>query len=126
MKRLLIAALVAAIIVGSASTQQYDRALVVKTMQSNAALMGQISSASNQKDYFLAAEKLVEIAQGMIRLVPLAPPKGDKAEWEKTIKAFLVSAYKAIGAAGNQDAAGLQAAVGEMKKWNQTGHAMFR
>jgi hypothetical protein len=110
----------------SAFAQQYDHDAVVKVMRNNAASLGAITAAAGKNDYSVAAEKLVSIASGMQSLLALSPPKGSKEEWDKDLKALLNAVYRGIGSCGNQDAAGLQTAINDIKAAMKNGHQAFR
>ncbi len=104
----------------------YDRDVSVKVMRDNASLLGQLRTAASRNEFQTAAEKLMLMAQGMAKLLPMAPPKGDKGEWESSIRKFLEAAYRGIGACGTKDSAALNAAVAELLALNKSGHASFR
>ena len=127
MKKIAVLAFVMVLFSGVVFAQSaYDKDTVVAVMRANGGLIGQIGSAAGKNDFQGAAEKLMLMAQGMNKLLPMTPPKGDKAEWDKTVRQFVDAAYKGIGACGTRDSAALNAAVNELRALNKAGHAAFK
>ncbi len=104
----------------------YDHGTAVTVMRGNASLIVQISAAAEKNNFSGAAQNLMLMAQGMNKLLVMAPPKGSLEDWRKTLGAFVNTAYKGIGACGAQDAALLNAAVADLKAYMKAGHAEFR
>ena len=101
---------------------EYNRDVVVKVMRNNGGLMRTIGQAAGQKDYFAAASGLWEIAKAMQEISVYTPPRGSKADWDKTMKEFVNAALKGIGACGEEDAAKLNAAITTLRGLNSQGH----
>lgn len=129
MKKLFFLIIIASMVFGGsvfAQSSAYDKATSVQVMRDNASLLGQINAAASRSDFYVAAEKLMLMAQGMSKLLSMVPPKGDKAQWENTIKAFLDAAYKGIGACGTKDLGALQASIKDLRTLNSQGHKEFK
>jgi hypothetical protein len=105
---------------------EYDKEMVKKVMQANGAAMGEIKKASEEGDFFTAAEKLMEIAKGMKSLEAFTPEKGSKEEWDKNHQTLIKAALKGIGACGEEDVEKLNRYVGEIGALIKEGHSMFR
>jgi hypothetical protein len=101
---------------------EYDQEHVVQVMRNNGALVGAIRGAAEAEDWFLAAQKLYELADGMLAILPYTPPRGDKEEWDATMTEFIRTAFIGIGAAGAMDGDALGAAVGRLFELNRQGH----
>jgi len=116
--------IVVVLFVGGAtlSFAEYDQDHVVRVMRNNVALMGAIGGAAEAEDWFLAAEKLYELAEGMMGVLPYDPPRGTKSNWDATISAFISTAFIGIGACGAQDAEALGSAIGRLWQLNGQGH----
>ena len=108
------------------SFAEYDKELVVKVMQANGASMGQLNKAVQDKDFFLAAETLMDIAKGMKLLDSVTPRKGSKEDWDNNHHSLINAAFKGIGACGEQDIDKLNEYVAEVGKLIKEGHGMFR
>jgi len=101
---------------------EYNQDAVVKVMRNNGGLMRTVGQAAGQKDFFAAASGLWEIAKGMQEISVYTPPRGSKADWDKTMKDFVNAALKGIGACGEQDVAKLNAAISTLRGLNRSGH----
>lgn len=104
----------------------YSHETAVTVMRSNASLMGPIGAAAAKGDFSGAAQNLMLMAQGMNKLLAMAPPKGSLEDWQKTLSAFVNTAYKGIGACAAQDQVLLTATVNELKGYMKAGHTEFR
>ena len=100
----------------------YDKEQVVKVMRGNLGFMGAIGEAAEAEDWIVAAQNLFLIAEGMVSILPYTPPRGDKADWDNTMNAFISAAYIGIGAAGARDKDALMEAIGELRQLNRQGH----
>jgi hypothetical protein len=125
-KIILISALLTFLFAGLSAYAEYDREQVVSVMRANVRLLGEAKKAAGAKDYFAAAESLMEMARGMRSIREFSPPKGDAGQWRKTIDDVVNAAFKGIGAAGMRDDAGLAAAVAELGRLSGVGHGQFR
>ena len=128
MKKIAIVVL-ALLLVGIFAVQvlaQYDRDLVVKTMQSNRAVLGEVTKAAKENNFFVAAEKLMDIAKNFKGLDAVTPTKGKKEDWDRIHGAIIKTAFKGIGACGEEDAEKLNAAIAEINGFLKEGHGMFR
>lgn len=105
---------------------EYNKEAVVKAMQANRALMGEISKAAGGKDFFTAAEKLMEVAKDFKSLDAVTPTKGKKEDWDRIHKGIIQSAFKGIGACGEENAEKLNAALTEIGGFMKEGHGMFK
>jgi hypothetical protein len=105
---------------------EYDKDLVVKAMRANGAAMGELKKAAEGKDFFMAAEQLMEIAKNMKSLETMTPKKGSKEDWNKNHNALIKAAFKGIGACGNEDVETLNTYISEIGALIKEGHGMFR
>ena len=105
---------------------EYDKDMVVKVMKSNGAAMGDLKKAAEGGEFFMAAEKLMEIAKNMKSLEKMTPTKGSKEDWDKNHGALIKAAFKGIGACGDEDAEALNKYIGEIGALIKEGHGMFR
>lgn len=105
---------------------QYDQPTVQQAMQMNMTLMGDLNQAVEAKDYFTAAEKLMEIAKVFKSLDEITPPKATKADWNRIHGELIKAAFRGIGACGEENAEKLTAAIAEVSKYQAEGHQMFR
>ena len=119
-----IAALMA--VVSVAAFAEYDKATMQKVMQNNLADLPKLSAAADAARYMEAAGYLLSIAQGMYSIREYTPLKGDNAAWDQTITAFLATAFRGLAACADENQAGLKAAVTELVKLRNQGHAAFR
>ncbi len=126
-KRLVFAiALAAFLFAGLAVYAEYDREKVVSVMRDNARLLGEAKKAAGGKDYFAAAESLMELARGMRSIREMSPPRGDAGQWRTTIDDVVAAAFMGIGAAGERDDAKLAASLAELGRLGGVGHGQFR
>jgi hypothetical protein len=126
MKKLIVLFVVIFVVCATQSFAEYDKELVVKVMQANGANMGELKKAIEGKDFFMAAETLMAIAKDMKSLEAVTPPKGSKEEWDANHQLIIDTAFKGIGACGEQDLDKLNEYVGEIGKLIKEGHGMFR
>ena len=105
---------------------EYDKDMVVKVMKSNGAAMGDLKKAAEDGEFFMAAEKLMEIAKNMKSLDAVTPTKGSKKDWDKNHGAIIKAAFKGIGACGDEDAEALNKYIGEIGGLIKEGHGMFK
>lgn len=113
-------------LVAAQSFADYSKEQVVSVMQANAASMGALKKATESKDFFMAAETLMDIAKAMKSIETMTPPKGSKEEWDKNHQTLINMALKGIGACGDQDSDKLNEYVGEINKLIKEGHRMFK
>jgi len=113
-------------VLAPAAFAQYDREATVKVMRASGALLGQVNAAAGAKDFYAAADKLMELARGFKSLDEVAPPKGSDQEWDRIHADLILAAFRAIGACGAQDADKLKAEVGVLMGLMKEGHAKFR
>jgi hypothetical protein len=104
----------------------YDPAAVQAVMPKVMALYGETKQAAQAKDYFTAADKLMEIAKAFKSLEVVTPEKAPKADWDRIHNEVIKSAFRGIGACADGDDAKLQAALDAMAKSMGEGHKMFR
>lgn len=124
MRRTIITALVLLFgFVGLASAEEYDQEQVVEVMRNNRVLMGEITEAAAEENWFLSAVKLFELAEGMMGILPFEPPRGEEEHWEETLTDFINTAFIGIGACGARDAETLQASIGALWQLNGEGHS---
>ena len=119
-----VAVLMAAVSV--AAFAEYDKATMQEVMQNNLANLPKLSAAADAARYMEAAGDLLSIATGMYSIKDYTPLKGDKAAWDQTITAFLATAFRGLAACADQNQAGLKAAVAELVRLRNLGHATFR
>lgn len=105
---------------------QSDRDLVVKTMQSNRAVLGEVLKAAKENNFFVAAEKLMDIAKNFKGLDAVTPTNGKKEDWDRIHGSIIKTAFKGIGACGEENAEKLNAAIAEISGFMKEGHGMFR
>ena len=101
---------------------EYNRDRVVEVMRNNVALLGATGKAAQSEEWELAAQKLFELAQGMIDIRRFDPPRGSKEDWEGTMTEVINAAFIGIGACGTRDADALQASIGTLRQLNRQGH----
>ncbi len=107
---------------------EYNKEEVVKIMRSNGASMGKLKkiTGAEEKDFFAAAEILMDIAKSMKSLEKMTPKKGSKEEWDKIHSTLIKAAFKGIGACGEEDAEKLGTALGEIGNLIKEGHGIFK
>jgi len=109
-----------------AQSTGYDSAKVVSVMRANVRLLSEARKAAGARDYFDAAESLMELARGMHSIREMAPPKGEAAQWRKTIDDVVAAAFAGIGAAGARDDVKLTNSIAELGRLGGVGHGIFR
>jgi hypothetical protein len=105
---------------------QYNRTAVVNAMRNSYGLVQEINKAIGSQDYYTAGVKLMGLAEVHKALTEVSPPKGSKAEWDRIHNDLVAAAFRAIGAAGERDAAKLQAEMGRIFALNKEGHDKFK
>jgi hypothetical protein len=125
-KKILMIALLGFLFAGLSAYAEYDREKVVSVMRANMRLLGEAKKAAGAKDYFAAADSLMELARGMHSIREFSPPKGDAGRWQSTIDDAVNAAFKGIGAAGERDDARLAASIAELGRLSGVGHGQFR
>ena len=105
---------------------EYDEAKVKEAMKAAAGAMGELGKAAESKDFYVAAEKLMAMAQAFKSLESVTPEKGTKEEWDKNHQTLINAAFKGIGACGEEDQAKLNAAIAEIGGLMKAGHGMFK
>ena len=123
--RLLGVALVLLLIAGTAFAE-YDRDTVRGVMQDNLKRIRELDGVAANGDFRGAAVLLIGFAQGMMKIEPYTPSRGEKSAWDDTFKDFINTTFRGIGACGIEDRDALLVAVGELKQLMQTGHSLFR
>ena len=105
---------------------QYDREAVVAVMRNSYRLVGEISAAANENDFYTTAAKLMELAEGFKTLEQTPPPRGSRAEWDRIHNELIDAAFRGIGACGERDSAALKAEIAKIMAYNQEGHGKFK
>ena len=105
---------------------QYDEAKVKGVMKTAMTAMGEVGKAAESKEFYVAAEKLMTIAQAFKSLESVTPEKGTKEEWDNNHQTLINAAFKGIGACGEEDQAKLNAAIAEIGGLMKAGHGMFK
>ncbi|HCM28227.1 MAG TPA: hypothetical protein DIC34_17145 [Treponema sp.] len=95
-------------------------------MRNNVAQLAAARDASGKGDLIAAGVALADIARSMHSIKRFVPNKGDKAAWDKTLDAVVLAALKGAGAAAANEKAGVDAALGELRRFMAVGHASFR
>ena len=108
--------------VGLASAEEYDQEHVVGVMRNNMVLMGEIGEAAAEEDWFQAAFKLFELAEGMYGIIMFEPPRGEEEGWQDTLTEFVNTAFIGIGACGARDSGALQESIDKLRQLNRQGH----
>ena len=104
---------------------EYDQALVSKAMGSNMANLLAVKKAAREGNFFLAAEKLMEIAKTIKSLDAVTPLKGAKKDWDRMHKTVIQTIFKTIELCGEEDAKKLNTYLNEIDTLIQRGHGMF-
>ena len=107
---------------GMAFAEEYDQEHVVEVRRNNMMLMGEIGEAAAAEEWFQAAFKLFELAEGMYGLIMYEPPRGPEEDWQETLTEFVNTAFIGIGACGTRDAEALQASIDTLRQLNRQGH----
>ena len=105
---------------------QYDRDTVVAVMRNNVKLLGAINNAVKAEDFYTAAVKLMELAEGHKTLEQIPPPRGSRAEWNRMQGELIDAAFRAIGACAERDAKGVQAEISKIIALRNQGHGSFQ
>ena len=110
------------IVSGTLAFAEYDQEKVVGVMRNNIDLMGGIGEAAAAEEWFLAAQGLYTLAEGMMGIMKFTPPRGSQADYEATMVEFINAAFRGIGACGAGDKEALEQAIGELRALNRQGH----
>jgi hypothetical protein len=122
---LAVALLLLVVLVPTLSAE-YNRDLVVQKMRSNGALLGQLNAAVGAGDFFTSALRLVDLAQNFKALEALDPPKGSREEWDRVTGDMIRTAFRGVGACGEQNLDQLKAQVAAIMTLMKEGHGKFR
>jgi len=76
--------------------------------------------------YFGTAEKFMDLAKAFKTLDQVTPPKGTKVQWQQNHDGLINAAFRGIGACGAGDDAGIKAAIGELIRYRNEGHKIFK
>jgi len=123
---IMLLCVVVLLLVSAQAFAEYNKDLVVNAMRANMANLGDVKKAAGDKDFFTAADKLMEIAKTFKSLEAVTPLKGTQADWNKIHGALIKAAFKGIGACGEEDAQKLNAVLDELGALMKQGHGMFR
>ena len=105
---------------------QYNRSAVLSVMRGSYALLGEIKNAAKSDDYYTAALKLMELAEGFKSLQEVSPPRGSEAEWDRLHGEVVEAAFRGIGACGEKDKERLDLEISKIMELNKEGHSKFR
>ena len=125
MKKTLVVALILGFL-ASAVFADYNKEASAKVMRDNLAAFGKLRSAAGSGDFTTAADSLMAIANGSLKLLAMDPPKGQKAEWEQVNKDLVKAALKGVEAAIEKNKAGVDAALAAVGDAQKKGHTTFR
>ena len=125
-KSVIVLSVVVVVLFATQVFAEYDKDMVVKAMKSNGAAMGDLKKAAEDGDFFMAAEKLMEVAKNMKSLEAMTPEKGSKEDWNTNHDALIKAAFKGIGACGEEDVGKLNTYIDEISGLIKEGHGMFR
>lgn len=126
MKRALVAVLVLGFLASSAVFADYNKDVTVKVMRDNLAAFGKLRTAAGSGDFTTAADSLMIVASGSLKLLAMDPPKGQKAEWDQVNKDLVKASLKGVEAAVDRNKAGVDAAVAAVGDAMKKGHSSFR
>ena len=105
---------------------QYNQEAVVTVMRSSYRLIGEINAAADSEQFYTAAVKLMELAEGFKTLEQTPPPRGSRAEWDRIHNDLIAAAFRGIGACGRGDGKALKAEISTIMALNQEGHGKFK
>ena len=106
--------------------QGTDHEKIVEIMRKNQELMSELGNAVKAEEYFIAAEKLIELAKTMKSLETITPEKGSKEDWDNIHQDLINAAFKGIGACADEDSETLKAYIREISGLIKEGHGIFR
>lgn len=101
---------------------EYNSQHVKDVMQNNVTQLGMVNKALRQDDFLMVGQAFMSLAQGMLEIKVYQPPRGSKSDWDATMDATILAAYRGVGAAGNEDRRGVEDALDELKRLNGQGH----
>jgi hypothetical protein len=104
----------------------YDGAQVKTSMETIGRLFKDLNTKVASKDYYAAAERFMDIAKFFKNLDSVTPPGGSQEQWESIHGALINSAFKGIGACGAKDDMAIKQSMGEMIKFRNEGHKLFK
>jgi hypothetical protein len=105
---------------------QYNRELVVQKMRSNGGLLGQLNAAVGAGDFYTSALRLTDLAQNFKALEAIDPPKGSAVEWDRIYSNLIRTAFRGVGACGEENLDKLKAEVAAIMALMKEGHTKFR
>ena len=114
------------LILASPLFAEYNRDLVVKVMRGNVALLGKLKNNASKRNFFNAAENLMELAKGSKSIENFTPRKGLQSKWKEIHGSLIKAAFQGIGASAEQDIKGLNASISKIVALNREGHSLFR
>jgi hypothetical protein len=126
LKRIVVIAIAAIFAVSTVAFAEYNKDATVKVMRDNIAAFGKLRTAAGGADYAGAADALMVIAGGSLKLLAADPPKGQKADWDAVHRDMAKAALKGVDAALDRNKAGLDAAVVDVGNVQKRGHSTFR
>ena len=101
---------------------EYNSQHVKNIMQNNVTQLGMAAKALKDGDFLVVGRALMSLARGMLEIKVYQPPRGSKSDWDYTMDAIVMAAFRGIGAAGNEDPGCVRDALAELKKLNGRGH----
>jgi hypothetical protein len=104
----------------------YDSAATKAVMKQNVKDIQELQKRAAAKDYFGTAEKFMDLAKAFKTLDQVTPPKGTKVQWQQNHDGLINAAFRGIGACGAGDDAGIKAAIGELIRYRNEGHKIFK
>jgi len=128
MKKIMAMVVVFAILAGGVTSvyAEYDKAAVSAAMKSNFGHLGNLKKALDANDLWTAAKYFNAFADSMLIVHKQDAPKGDTAVWKATLAEFINTAYKGVGACGEQDLEKAKAQLTELLALQKKGHGTFR
>ena len=121
---LFIALLVAVSSIGF--TEPYDGEFVREVMQNNLAEIQALGSLIEDKEYFEIAASFFSIAEGMVEIIQMDPPRGAEEDWQDTIDEVIRVAFLGVGACAVEYDAGILDAFASLRELSQVGHMAHR
>ncbi len=106
--------------------QEYDSEMVIQVMNQSTAFWEQFNNAIEEQDYFTAAVSLMGIAKAIKSLESMIPAKGSKEDWDEIHQDLIKTAFKGIGACGDEDAKEVRAYGDQIRLLMQMGHKLFQ
>lgn len=121
-----VAAVIVLLLIAPQLFAQYDQEAVVAVMRNSYRLIGEINGAADSGQFYTAAVKLMELAEGFKTLEQTPPPRGSRAEWGRIHNDLIDAAFRGIGACGRGDGKALKAEISTIMALNQEGHGKFK